>query len=286
MKNQISRRAALTKSLGVAGALGFGSMMSGTQRVEANDDREDDDRHEIDQELQAALRFKRDNTRNPAAIIDTTKGMLVGFGDNLFHHDLLTLTSRLFTRQQLVVSIANTIKTTGDFEHLALGSKITRIGTIKAVDGRVIISTLTIEPIRGQEGDDNTSTNSTFKTIIEAGVPGDASSLRLETIYNDSVGFFPEGVKVSGTLPPFNPIFYRLMGYASDQVDQTFGRGDFLSPMIGFDTISTVCRGICLAASSACFICRTTFNPLACESCATLTAAWLACSLSGRGLIG
>ena len=217
-------------------------------------------------ELRAALKFKRDNTRDPAAVFDPQQGMLVGFGDDLFQHDLSSRASQLFAAKQLVVSITEKMEITGGNSNgRTFTGKLTNIQAIEAVDGHAIISTLTVEPAQSHA-------QSNFKISMEVGVSADAPTQRLETIYDDSRGFFPEGLKVSGDLPPFNPRYYALLAYAGTEVDRTFGAGSFLSPM-GADTLGEVCLGVCLAASAAQYICRLTGNPAACLSALTLIAA-------------
>jgi hypothetical protein len=85
-----SRREMFVTTLGVAGVFGASQMLTGIKDAHVATEEFTSSKFRIDPRLTSALQFDREQSRNPGAVFLFDKGLLVGFADNFYHHDLAT----------------------------------------------------------------------------------------------------------------------------------------------------------------------------------------------------
>jgi hypothetical protein len=157
-----SRRNLLVRSLGVAGVLGATEFLNGVpaQAPLENNSAIASSGLNIDPTLLQGLRFERRQSRDSAVVFDPDTGLLVGFGNNLFHFDAATRTSRLFTgehrkedddhksfnfRKLIQGSITEDVQE--NISQLTFGTTGTLNQTIEDMAGRVITSKTIVQSI-------------------------------------------------------------------------------------------------------------------------------------------
>jgi hypothetical protein len=199
----------IIRLLGAAGALGPLQLLS-AKEARADDSRgdggcEDEARlagARINPSLLDALRFQRKNRDDPAIVFSPKNGLLVGFGDNLYHSDLST--ARLFVKgRQVLKSSVTTEDVPENIAVLAPGTTGTMVQTTQDHCGRLTTATITVESIRDvpddflvtgkTEGDRYTGAFFRITTLV--GTPN-GSIGTLKTTYNLLTHTFPLDLNV------------------------------------------------------------------------------------------
>jgi hypothetical protein len=227
MVGPISRRAILSGPLCFAGTFGGSVMLDRAQAA-------DFDRHggrkgkRVDRELAAALNFQRKNSKNMGAVISPHNELLAGFGDNLFHYDSSTETSRLFHNDELVVVGNDFLEETGDLdssERVEIGNKLSHTQIIKTTDDTENFSVATIEPVFDLDPEGNVTesfTGSTFSVVIQAGQFGDPT-IEFQMLSDIRTDTFPNGIEFAGDVPAFDPELSELLSIAAKSVEDQTG---------------------------------------------------------------
>jgi hypothetical protein len=229
-----SRRDAITGLLGATGVLGASQMLN------AKEARADDLENlqvtggQIAPSLLDALRFDRKNAEDPGAVFLPDRGILAGFGPNLFHCDTSSNTCRLFVkgRQVLVSTVSEDVA--ANIDVLAVGTSGIAIQTIRDSSGRVITSTLFVEAINDPPDDflvtgqtqSTRFTGAFFRIIFETRLP-DGKVAEIKTTLNVLTRSFPLGVNVISHVPwssIIDPNTKALLEIAAQTIDQKFGR--------------------------------------------------------------
>jgi len=238
-----SRRDVLTRLLGATGALGALQMLNAK---EARADDLDDSSlpgGQIDPSLLNALRFDRENSADPGAVFLPDRGLLVGFGPNLYHCDTSTNTCRLFAKGRQVFKSSITEDVEDNIPALVVGTRGTVTQTAQDRFGRIFNSTSVVESITDVPDDflitGNTQsahfTGAFFKINVTMSTP-QGEVAQIKTTCNLLTRSFPLGFNVTpGPLfdqPPDSIIdvnVARLLGIAGEIVEAKFGMlSDFL----------------------------------------------------------
>jgi hypothetical protein len=196
------------------------------------DDKEDFNRLPISSSLVSALRFDREQSRNPGAAFIGDKGLLVGFGDNLYHQDLITNTSQLVSQGRLLLQGSTREDAAENVRPLTIGTTGTLTHTVEDRFGNVLHGTMVVEAIHDlpddflvtEQTESNRFTGSTYGiTLSLSGSQGDIGTFK--TTYNALTRLFPLGwnMTFSPTPSDFDRKAAALMPIAAQIVENKFG---------------------------------------------------------------
>jgi hypothetical protein len=207
----VSRRKLLAQSFGAAGALGALQILDRANIAHAESSELNRSKHlpidpslfAADPSLVAALDFDREQSEEPGAAFIPDKGLLVGFGDNLFYCNVSTDTCQLFTHGREVFK-SSVVEDAPDFiDQLAVGTQGTSTLTTEDNLGRVSTSTLVIKSINDVPDDflitantQSTRFTGAFVEITLTISPSGGERTQIKTTYNVLTRSFPLGFNV------------------------------------------------------------------------------------------
>lgn len=223
----VSRRDVLARSLGVAaGALSAWTLAGGVAKAE------DGTPNGSNIDLLEAVRFQGINRRDKGAAFSENGDLLAAFGNNLLDYKLSTRTSRLFRDGDLAVVGVDDLQEVGDLDRISrveIGNKLIHTQIISATDGGTNFSVASVEPTNDLDILGNPTkvfSGNTFRVFIQSGTQTEKTrypTMEIETIYNIPADSFPEGIRVSGQIPPFRSDLSELLGIGAETVSETLG---------------------------------------------------------------